>query len=61
MKTKNLRDSKQFSNLMRKITNDTAVDFVPFEEEEQFIRDYMDLQELRLSEKTKVRMPFAHF
>jgi two-component system, LytTR family, sensor kinase len=44
----------KLSNLMRKITNDTAVDFVPFEEEEQFIRDYMDLQELRLSEKTKV-------
>ena len=44
----------KLSNLMRKITNDTAVDFVPFEEEEQFIRDYLDLQELRLSEKTKV-------
>ncbi|HET9569909.1 MAG TPA: histidine kinase [Bacteroidales bacterium] len=44
----------KLSNLMRKITNDTAVDFVPFEEEEQFIRDYLDLQELRLNEKTKV-------
>lgn len=44
----------KLSNLMRKITNDTAVDFVPFEEEEQFIRDYMDLQQLRLSDKTKV-------
>ncbi len=44
----------KLSNLMRKITNDTAVDFVPFEEEEQFIRDYLDLQQLRLSEKTKV-------
>jgi len=44
----------KLSNLMRKITDDTAVDFVPFEEEEKFIRDYMDLQELRLSEKTKV-------
>jgi len=45
----------KLSNLMRKITDDTAVDFVPFEEEEKFIRDYMDLQELRLSEKTKVK------
>lgn len=44
----------KLSNLMRKITNDTAVDYVPFEEEEQFIRDYLDLQQLRLSEKTKV-------
>jgi two-component system, LytTR family, sensor kinase len=44
----------KLSNLMRKITDDTAVDYVPFEEEEKFIRDYMDLQELRLSEKTKV-------
>jgi len=44
----------KLSNLMRKITNDTAVDFVPFEEEQQFIRDYLDLQELRLSKKTKV-------
>ncbi len=45
----------KLSNLMRKITDDTAVDFVPFEEEEKFIRDYLDLQELRLSEKTKVK------
>ncbi len=44
----------KLSNLMRKITNDTAVDFVPFEEEQQFIRDYLDLQELRLSKKTNV-------
>lgn len=44
----------KLSNLMRKITNDTAVDYVPFEEEEQFIRDYLDLQQLRLNEKTKV-------
>lgn len=44
----------KLSNLMRKITNDTSVDFVPFEEEEQFIRDYLDLQQLRLNEKTRV-------
>lgn len=44
----------KLSNLMRKITNDTAVDYVPFQEEEQFIRDYLDLQQLRLNEKTKV-------
>jgi two-component system, LytTR family, sensor kinase len=44
----------KLSNLMRKITNDTGVDFVPFEEEEQFIRDYLELQQLRLTDKTKV-------
>jgi len=45
----------KLSNLMRKITNDAGVDFVPFEEEERFIRDYIELQELRLTDKTHVR------
>lgn len=45
----------KLSNLMRRITNDTGVDFVPFEEEISFIRDYIELQELRLTPKTKVR------
>ena len=44
----------KLSNLMRKITTDSGVDFVPFEEEESFIRDYIELQELRLTGKTKV-------
>jgi len=44
----------KLSNLMRKITNDTGVDFVPFDEEESFIRDYIELQELRLTDKTCV-------
>lgn len=45
----------KLSNLMRKITNDTGVDFVPFGEEESFIKDYIELQELRLTEKTHVK------
>jgi Putative regulator of cell autolysis len=44
----------KLSNLMRKITNDTGVDFVRFEEEESFIRDYIELQKLRLTDKTHV-------
>ena len=44
----------KLSNLMRQLTNDTGVDYVPFEEEEKFIRDYIELQQLRLTEKTKV-------
>jgi len=44
----------KLSNLMRKITNDTAVDYVPFKEEESFIRDYIELQKMRLTKKTQV-------
>ncbi|MDD4972246.1 MAG: histidine kinase, partial [Paludibacter sp.] len=45
----------KLSNLMRKITSDTGVDYVPFEEEEQFIRDYIELQALRLTDKTAIK------
>ncbi len=44
----------KLSNLMRQLTNDTSVDYVPFEEEEHFIRNYIELQEMRLSDKTTV-------
>jgi two-component system, LytTR family, sensor kinase len=44
----------KLSNLMRKITTDTDVDLVSFSSEEEFIRDYIELQELRLTAKTKV-------
>lgn len=44
----------KLSNIMRKITNDTEVDYVPFKEEESFIRDYIELQEIRLTEKTHI-------
>ena len=44
----------KLSNLMRRITNDTGVDYIPFEEEESFIRDYIELQELRLTNMTHV-------
>lgn len=44
----------KLSNLMRQLTNDTSVDYVPIEDEERFIRDYIELQEMRLSNKTTV-------
>ena len=44
----------KLSNLMRTLTNDTGVDFVKFTEEEQFIRDYIELQEMRLTDTTKI-------
>jgi LytS/YehU family sensor histidine kinase len=45
----------KLSNLMRQLTDDAGVDFVPFEQEEKFIRDYIELQEMRLTDKTNVR------
>lgn len=39
---------------MRQLTNDTGVDYVNFAEEEKFIADYIELQKLRLTDKTKV-------
>jgi len=45
----------KLSNLMRQMTSDTGVDFVPFEDEIKFIQDYIELQGLRLTPKTKVR------
>jgi len=45
----------KLSNLMRQLTDDTGVDFVPFTEEEKFIRGYIELQQMRLTDKTKVR------
>lgn len=44
----------KLSNLMRQMTNDSGVDYVPFDDEEKFVKDYIELQELRLTEKTKV-------
>lgn len=44
----------KLSNLMRQFTDDTSVEFVPLDEELHFIRDYVELQQLRLSEKTTI-------
>lgn len=45
----------KLSTLMRQLTNDTVLDYVPFSEEEKFIKDYIELQKLRLTEKTHVK------
>ena len=44
----------KLSNLMRTLTNDTGVDFVSFADEEKFIHDYLELQEMRLTKSTKI-------
>lgn len=49
----------KLSNLMRQFTNDTSVEFVPVDEELRFIRDYVELQQLRLSDKTTVHCNLA--
>ncbi len=49
----------KLSNLMRQITSDNDEDFVPFEEEEKFIIDYVELQRLRLTEKTRINLQIS--
>jgi two-component system, LytTR family, sensor kinase len=49
----------KLSNIMRYVTDDTMEDFVPLQNELDFIEDYIELQRLRLGEKTKVEVSFA--
>lgn len=44
----------KLSNLMRYVTEDTNQHFVPLDEEINCIRDYIDLQRLRLSNKVEL-------
>ncbi len=44
----------KLSNIMRYVTDDVAADFVPLENEVNFIKDYIDLQLLRLGKKMNV-------
>ena len=44
----------KLSNIMRYVTDDVAEDFVPLENEVDFIHNYIDLQRLRLGKKTNV-------
>jgi LytS/YehU family sensor histidine kinase len=44
----------KLSNLMRYITDEATQDFVPLESEVDCIRDYIDLQQLRLQENIKL-------
>lgn len=49
----------KLSNLMRQITSDNDEDYVSFEEEEKFIIDYVELQQLRLTDKTKINLQIS--
>ena len=44
----------KLSNIMRYITDEATKDFVPLEDELAIIRDYIDLQQLRLGENIKI-------
>jgi two-component system, LytTR family, sensor kinase len=44
----------KLSNIMRYVTDETGMDFVPLEEEIACLKDFTDLQKLRLSKKTTV-------
>ncbi len=44
----------KLSNLMRYVTDEVNADFVPLQSEVQCISDYIELQRLRLNQKTKV-------
>lgn len=46
----------QLSNIMRYVTDEVKHDFVPLEQEIECIRDYIDLQKLRLSNTTIVNV-----
>lgn len=44
----------KLSNIMRYVTDEIGEDFVPLENEIECLRDYIDLQKLRLGKKMKV-------
>ncbi len=45
----------KLSNIMRYVSDEVREDFVPLEDEVACLRQYIDLQELRLSKKTTVK------
>lgn len=46
----------KLSNIMRYITDEAARDFVPLEDEVNCMNDYIDLQKMRLGDKTNVEV-----
>jgi len=55
MKDDNAPDSiMKLSNIMRYVTDDAMTDFVPLQQEVDCINDYIELQRLRIGEKTTV-------
>ena len=49
----------KLSNIMRYVSDDVLQDFVLLQHETDCIRDYIDLQRLRLGQKTKVELAVA--
>ena len=49
----------KLSNIMRYVTDDAMEDFVPLQQEVDCINDYIELQRLRLGEKTQVDMEIS--
>jgi hypothetical protein len=57
MKDDHAADSvMKLSNIMRYVTDDAMTDFVPLQQEVDCINDYIELQRLRLGEKTSVNI-----
>ncbi len=44
----------KLSNIMRYVTDEVGLDFVPLRDELNFVKDYIDLQHMRLSSKVSV-------
>ena len=60
MKDDNAPDSiLKLSNIMRYVTNDATQDFVPLVHEIDCINDYIELQRLRLGEKTQLELEIS--
>ena len=49
----------KLSNIMRYVTDDAMADFVPLQQEVDCINDYIELQRLRLGEKTAVNVDIS--
>lgn len=45
----------QFTGMMKYLYSNGSADFIPLDEEAAYIRQYIDIQKLRLNEHTKVR------
>jgi two-component system LytT family sensor kinase len=60
MKDENAPDSiMKLSNIMRYVTDDATKDFVPLQDEIDCINDYIELQRLRIGEKTTIDLDIS--
>ncbi|HEY4197065.1 MAG TPA: histidine kinase [Mucilaginibacter sp.] len=60
IKDENAADSiMKLSNIMRYVTDDSNTAFVPLQDEIDFIKDYIELQRLRLGEQTYINLDIS--